>query len=251
MSEAEKTTTMLPLDAERKIRFTDRGRKFTLVLRRLTSKDWLRYFSGAQFETEKDGNDTIDRSDINGARIQLVDDALIGAEGYPTRTGEPLTSLANWKAAVPVGHKLAAARALEDVAVDHRNLPTCFDPNVKEVTITAVWSADQGENMVGFSDLKHFFTPPSIAHQKKFYRATSQSRVIGGSRRGKTVWSGNRHALIELYDELIQAVDGYSVHGAALTDVEQIRQEMDAGHKVVAASELFAVPEIGDDDQAA
>lgn len=252
MSEAETTTTtMLPLDAERKIQFSHRNLKLTLVLRRLTHQDWKRFFSASRFETERDGKDKIERSGLNCARVELVDDALIGAEGYPTRTGEPLTSLPNWKVAIPAGHKLAAAGLLESVAVDNESVPEIFDPGVREIALQAMWTGGEAGTMNLYKGLVHRFTLPTMAHQKRYIQATAHAVICGGSRQGKTIWSGNRPALVELYDELIQSVEGYSVGSAPLTSVEQIQREMDAAHKVIAAEELFSAPEVGDDEAAA
>ncbi len=49
---------------------------------------------------------------------------------------------------------------------------------------------------------------------------------------------------MKLYDELIESVEGYSVAGQPLTDVEAIKQEMDGAHKAAAALELF----LGEDE---
>lgn len=45
----------------------------------------------------------------------------------------------------------------------------------------------------------------------------------------------------KLYDEMIQSVEGYSVHGHALTDdVAEIRRHMDTLHKAAAVMQVFS-----------
>jgi hypothetical protein len=47
--------------------------------------------------------------------------------------------------------------------------------------------------------------------------------------------------MIELYDELIQSVEGYGVAGRPLESPQDIRREMDAYHKSEAVAQLFNV----------
>jgi hypothetical protein len=47
--------------------------------------------------------------------------------------------------------------------------------------------------------------------------------------------------MLELYDQLIQSVEGYGIAGKPLEGVEQIRREMDGYHKTEAIAQLFNV----------
>jgi hypothetical protein len=66
--------------------------------------------------------------------------------------------------------------------------------------------------------------------------------VVGGSRGGKTYYSGAQRVLCEIYDELIVEVSGYARDGELLSK-QEIAGWMDARHKVAAAARLFAPAE--------
>jgi len=110
------------------------------------------------------------------------------------------------------------------------------------IRLDALWSNSEGgtDKVVG---LKHAFGTPTVEQQRRYNRDMSRSQVVGGSRTGKTRWLGAQPTLVELYDELITAVDGYSVNGQVLDfdnpDREAIIRNMDTFHKVVAAEALF------------
>jgi hypothetical protein len=71
------------------------------------------------------------------------------------------------------------------------------------------------------------------------WRSGSISRVVGGSRNGTTIHSLRNKVMLDLYDQLIQSVEGYGIAGKALESPEQIRREMDGYHKVQAVAQLF------------
>ena len=82
-----------------------------------------------------------------------------------------------------------------------------------------------------FKNLVHIFREPSSEHERRHQlsRMTETAAARGGSPTG---------ALLFLYDELIEAVEGYSVAGAPVP-AQRIAAEMDAMHKLVALERLF------------
>jgi hypothetical protein len=98
-------------------------------------------------------------------------------------------------------------------------------------------------SMMQFKGLVHRLKHPTAEHQRRFMRASTESRVVGAGRTGKTVYPGQQGLLAAIYDELISSVDGYCFDGKPLDGVDQIRREMDMYHKVAAAQQLFAGPE--------
>jgi hypothetical protein len=89
--------------------------------------------------------------------------------------------------------------------------------------------------------LVHRFSTPQFKHEQRYMREQSRSKVVGGSRTGKTIWTGVQRVLVEIYDELVLSVSGYTLNGDPLGPA-QITQHMDAYHKVVAAQQLFRMP---------
>jgi hypothetical protein len=78
--------------------------------------------------------------------------------------------------------------------------------------------------------------------------APAHARDIEGDRGGRLARRAHHLAddaihLAELYDQLVVAVDGYSVNGKALEGKEQICREMDTFHKLAAVQQLFATPD--------
>ena len=110
----------------------------------------------------------------------------------------------------------------------------------EEVSLDAAWSVDEETGkMVAYAGLKHLFKTPTAAHQKRYNQAASRSVVVGGSRTGRTIYTGAQETLCDLYDELVLSVDGYAVKGEPLAGLDQIRSYMDLHHKFTAAQELF------------
>jgi hypothetical protein len=111
------------------------------------------------------------------------------------------------------------------------------DPMHIEVSIDATWGTTL------FRGLVHKFLPPSLDHERRFNRAASEIIIVGGTKKPKNLLPARHPMLVELYDELIVGVDGYSLKGAAITEKKDVVEAMDGYHKYVAARELFASPE--------
>jgi hypothetical protein len=224
---------MLPLDGERAVTFRDKGQQFTYYFNRINAADYRnRLFDGMSVSSENAGGALLNKIDIWTPRLQLLDATIARVEGYRMREGE-LMDLPNWKAKLPHGHREKAMDLLLDVtSSDTAPASEYFDPDCQEVRVDAFWGIDIDAKGVRtnrrYLGLVHRFTPPSAEHSRKWNRAAGESRVVGGSRRSKTVRAGNHGMMIDLYDELVISVEGYSVGGTALADRDQVKREMDA-----------------------
>lgn len=234
----------IDLAAPRVISIEDRGRQYSLTLRPIPARDWLAYFEGVVSMSETVDGKRVDSSDSSAARLELVEKNLIDLKGYaplPQLDGHAPT-LKDWQKQLPLSHRLAVANQLIAVEPAARawedSEPIAL--GAETVYLDAVWGADDSGTMRKFSNLRHDFKTLSSEHQRRYSRDASRSRIVGGSRSGKTQWLGAQATLAALYDELIAAVDGYSVDGQPLSDVEQIRSRMDTYHKVAAADQLFS-----------
>lgn len=218
----------------------DRGKKYLLTVGRIQKSQWLRYFEGIVSTSENLAGKRIDSFDSTSARVELVEKVLIDASGYATSDGSPVKSKDGWQQLIPLRHRQGVGNALVDV---ERAEPSDDDPimlGAEPVFLNAVWGANERGEMLKFTNLCHRFRTPSSEHQRRFSRDSSRSVIVGGSRRGMTKWLGVQAALADLYDELIDSVDGYTLNGEPLTGRDAIVSEMDTYHKVAAADVLFS-----------
>ena len=229
----------IELASPRIVAIEDRGKKYLLTVGRIQKSQWIRYFEGIVSTSENQVGKRVDSFDSTTARVELVEKVLIDASGYGTADGASVSSQPGWQQLIPLRHRQAAGNALVDV---ERAEPSDDDPIMlgsEPVFLNAVWSANERGEMLKFKNLCHRFRTPSSEHQRKFSRDSSRSVIVGGSRRGMTKWLGVQATLAELYDELIESVEGYTVNGEPLTGRDRIVSEMDTYHKVAAADVLF------------
>ncbi len=231
----------IELTAPRVISIQERGKRYLLTVARIQKQQWLRYFEGILSTSENQGGKRVNSFDSTSALVELVEASLVGAEGYATADGAPPTAAVGWQSQIPLRHRLAVGEALTQVEVADPDDDEAIALGSEPVYLNAVWGADLGGAMTKYLNLCHKFKTPSAEQQRRLSRDASRSRIVGGSRNGKTVWLGARATLAELYDELILSVQGYSVNGAALGDDRAaIVAEMDTYHKVAAADALFS-----------
>jgi hypothetical protein len=229
----------IELASPRIIAIEERGKKYLLTVGRIQKAQWIRYFEGIVSKSETQAGNRVDSFDSVTARLELVEKVLIDASGYATSNGAPIKSNGGWQQLIPLRHRQAAANALVDV---ERAEPLDDDPimlGAEPIYLNAVWSADERGEMQKFRNLCHRFKTPSSEHQRRFSRDSSRTVIVGGSRKGVTRWLGVQATLVELYDELIEGVDGYTLNGEPLGARDQIVTEMDTYHKVAAADALF------------
>jgi hypothetical protein len=216
----------------------DRGKTYRFTVRRILKNDWLKYFSGIISSSENADGKVVNSSDSSASRLELVDAVLTNADGFPLVDGKPVTEIEDWKSKLPLGHRLAIGNTLTSVTP---SAPTDeeFAFGFEKVYLDALWGAGESGGLLQYTRLLHIFRTPGVDHQRRFARDASRSTVVGGSRTGKTLWMGARTTMVELYDELIIGVDGYTVNGVPLCD-PNVATEMDAYHKYVAIDVLFA-----------
>lgn len=234
----------IELKAPRVIVIEDRGKKYSLTLGRITKKQWLKYFEGIISSSENQGGKRVDVFDSSASRLQLVEECLVTASGYalPTGTGS-LEQLDHWMGLLPLSHRLGVANALVNVTRADPSDDEAIALGQESVYLDAVWGADSNGVMRKFLNLRHNFKMPTAEQQRRVSRDGSRSRVVGGARNGKTLYLGSQATLAEVYDELIQSVQGYTVDGAD-PDLETVIEYMDTYHKVAAVSALLAPSEV-------
>jgi hypothetical protein len=229
---------LLNLDGRRVVSLIDRGHTYTFHMGRITHADWAEYFDGIVHSRRNDGNGVMELLDLETPGILLVEKKLETTEGY---RGNFMES-PGWQTKIPPRHSRPVAWVLRTVA--NSEIPRderSFDPNSVEVLLDAAWGTCGPGNNVLYKGLVHRFHPLSVQQKRRFYRATSMSRLVGGSRNGTTIYGNRNRSLVDIYDELIQEVEGYAVNGTPLgNSVDSIKKEMDLYHKVEAAQQLFS-----------
>ncbi len=219
-------------------------RQYTLTLKPIAQKAWLKYFAGIVNSQELVDGDVKNEFDSASARLELLESHLVDATGY-TRAGESITAVEGWQGKLPMSHRRAAADMLVSCEVvqpqdDDETFPML---GAEIVELKAMWTAVDG-SMQLLTGLRHTFSSPTAEHQKRYSRASSRS-VITGGRNGKTVWLGSQDELIKIYDELAQSVEGYAIRDEPHVDLGKWIDMMDAYHKVVAVGALFTPIEVG------
>lgn len=231
----------IELTGPRVIVVTDHGKQYKLTIDRIPKSRWITYFSGIVSTSENDNGKRLDMFDSRTARLQLVEDSLIDADGYTT--DGPVTSIENWKQKLPLSHRLGVADVLISVQPSTAAQDVGIILGQENVFLDAIWDANDKGEMQKYTGLRHSFQTPTSEHQRIYSRASSRSRIIGGTRTGKTMWLGAQPELIKLYDELILDVEGYLV-GGAKPSRDSIIENMDAYHKVSAAEQLFSPADV-------
>lgn len=232
--EAPKEHTLLDLAKPRTIVLKSEGKHYVWHFRRLTLEDWEKYFLGIVHETL---NTPVGREEIfemETAQLDLVDRTVVAVDGYGATEDSK-----NWKLALPLHHRLAAGTVLRAVGLDREKKLEPQLTDLIEIRVDATWTAENDEKMTAFRGLVHRFRQPTIAEMKQFNFENARVRVRGTQENGITTYPARQLSAMRMYDELIESVEGYSVHGTPLTDIATIRSEMDGAHKAEAALALF------------
>ena len=247
MPESKSEDILLELTEARVIVMRDRERTFTLTCRRIEKADWLAYFAAIQVISEREGEGQSNVYDGETALKLLAETVLVDAKGYKVEGGKNLTDMPNWQTRIPLAHRLQLGRVLQEVTPSHHQDPFLIHAEGEQVLIDAAWSAhsfqDEEYNersaVRKFIGLKHVVKTPTEDQHKRYNRQASRSLILGGSRKGKTIYAGAQALLCDLYDELILTVDGYSLNGVQLSSRSDIIGNMDLHHKFTAAQTLF------------
>lgn len=232
MSKKIQENALLALDAPRAVTLKAKARKYTYHLRHVALADWKAYYLAIVSQVLNRDGEREEVYDSEAAAIELVDRVLIGVDGY----GD-LSAKKNWRQEVPLMHRRAIAVALRGVGVakEQDDVPELCE--LVTVKLNATWPT--AEKTTLYSGLIHRFHQPSIEQYKQFRSETARVKVRGNALDGATIYPSSQAVAMKLYDDLIESVDGYSVRGAPLSDVEAIKEEMDGAHKAAAALELF------------
>ncbi len=210
----------------------------THLLRRPLAADWIAYDASLAAEIEHRGKE---EAEIKLAGTEAADklwDALAQAvEGYLGAERE------DWRDLVPVGHKRAAILQLQQVeagpsAADDSAQGFLLDPSQE----TIVLQAQRGSR---HPRLVHRFKSPSKEQRIRFHSLRSDSLTVRGTRggAGRTLLPSRMKFFLELYDQLILEVEGYSSEGQPISSAAEAKEHMDAWHKRAAVQLLF-----GDED---
>ncbi len=244
-------STSIDLAAPRIIVIEDRGKTFRLTAARIGAAAWLKYFKAIVNTSEMVDGQQVNSFDSSAARLELAEAALTDAEGYPERDGKPVTATPDWQKKLPLRHRATVGNILVNARVSETRFEGEEAFGFETVFLDAMWGAGDAGGMRELRGLRHTFETPTVEHQRRFARQASRSTVVGGSRSGKTVWTGAQAVLVELYDELIESVEGYTMAGGLpLGTREEIAANMDLYHKFVAADALFspAMPKLDDEE---
>ncbi|HEY6349604.1 MAG TPA: hypothetical protein VI636_09365 [Candidatus Angelobacter sp.] len=234
----QETDALLPLDEPRVIAVKDGKLTYKFHFRRITADDWNQFFEGIHSSSRQEQQSQVNTIDISTPGIELVERTLVKVEGYVSRFD---TAKPGWQQKVPPRHSGQLSWILRSVAQSEDSGESPFDPERQAVHLDAVWSqTGPGAQVAMFKGLVHYFNPPTAEDKRRYFRALSMTKVVGGSRKGTTIHPSRHRVLIEMYDRLIHSVDGYAVSGKPLAnDSALIQREMDAYHKTQAVIALF------------
>ena len=211
---------------------------YRYTVRPIAKEEWLQYFDSVSYEQELVDKVLVNSNESTGARLELLGKVLLNVEGYETEH-KPITEIDGWYHLLPISHRSSFADLLFECGLD----PDAAAPamlGAEKVTLRARWSADpQGKGIVEYRGLEHVFRVPSIEQSRRYSRDSSRSEISGG-RKGKTRFLGAQRTLVDLYDELIVRVAGYTVDGRAPEDLDTVIRNMDTFHKAQAMGSVFA-----------
>lgn len=211
-------------------------RAYALTVRPITREEWLKYFDAVVIEESIEDGQIVSTRVATPARIELLTTALVGAVGYANAESLP----DGWQQTVPLSHRSAAADLLFGVGQggDWTGKPIALGS--ERVFLSALWTlSEDGKGIVRHADLVHTFKVPSAEQQRRYSRDASRS-VVSAGRKGTTRYLGAQRTLVDLYDELVCDVEGYTAHGEPLNNrPDLIKQHMDTYHKAQAAGAIF------------
>lgn len=228
---------VLALDSPRAITLKNKERVFTYHLRHVGLSDWAKYFQGIVNQVVNRNGEREEIYDSETAALELVNSVLTRVDGYGDLSGTK-----NWREAVPLVHRRAIGIALRSVNVAHEHEDAAELAELVTVKLNATWPM-RGKTTL-YSGLIHRFRQPSIEQYKRFRGEAARVKVRGDAKDGVSIFPSSQAIAMKMYDDLIESVEGYSVRGAPLVDVEAIKEEMDGAHKAAAALELFMGGEV-------
>jgi len=226
------------------VKFREGGRPVSVAhfFRPLALADWLEYERALDTRIVESEDQSEMRTQAVIAAERLWDAAALRVNGY----GAPASSAlqgelcerfpADWKQKVPLQHKAAAVRGLQQAVVSEGpegllDLIYEFDPDQVALVIEA---AQNGEI---HAELIHHLRRPAPEDLKRFSQITSAAIWLRGAKQPTTLLPSRLKPLCDLYDRLIQSIEGYS--GIDGGDAAAVRRAMDPVHKKVVIQSLF------------
>ncbi len=165
-------------------------------------------------------------SDDEAANARLWDGCAVMVRGY--RLGKAdATPLAEWrevtpelKAAIPSAHKATAIRALYQSACEiEKDEDEGFTLGADEWTVKQIFGDPENPQFV----IRHILRTPTESERREFKRRPAQISFSKGSRRQKTRVTTNLKAHVELYDGLLQMIEGATIGGKAWSEIGNAR----------------------------
>jgi len=250
MDETNELFELNPSQIRIRLKVWQAGREHvvTHLLRRPLAADWIAYDAALATEIEHRREETELKLAGTEAADKLWDALVLATEGYrfgpePLGTDGPEAEGSGWRDFVPIGHKRATVLQLQQVemaesAAEEAAQGFLLDPNQDVVVLKA-------QRGMSYPRLVHRFHPPSKEQRMRFHKLRSDSLTVRGMKGGggKTLLPSRMKFFLELYDQLITGVEGYSNEGQAISSAEQAREFMDAWHKRAAVQVLFGEEE--------
>jgi hypothetical protein len=230
-SSGEHQREAVALDEPRVFRFYDPGRDHgelhihEFVLGRIADVDWESLLDGQRKCCSDAEAETAWR---DFAVAHLVSTSDVGTEYFEARLRSVFISLATVRSRQRVSAPPGRQAVLLDMVW---SLPGCAagSRGARALRPSHDNPFDWRPSVRGWH-LRHEFAEPS----------SEQTRIHGHKDAEFAEWCYPVRPLLNLYDELIEAVEGYSVSGGVpLIGRERIGREMDAFHKLAALHALF------------
>ena len=213
----DKGQGLFPLEpAELLVTLDVRGRKVDHTLRSISEADWLQYERLATSTTRRDGE-------------RVVTDSL-KLEAVEWLYGERIEGVAFDDTVVPIDrvplqHKEAVIDALAKVEAEPDPAADWLDP-MPAVVVNAL------RNGKLYRGLRHVFRSPSAKQQADYARAMARAVAVEVGKDRRVVMCSTLGDKIDLYDKLIDRVEGYEPNDP---------KKMDALHKKVAITALMEI----------
>ena len=191
-----------PKQGQRKYRLTH-------VFAPITAADWMEFERLSQVVMEaRPGEETFTTDSLSAEAAEwLWAERIKEVVGY-TGLREAAGTEQTWKEQIPFSYKEAALVALSQVGPAQAAELTegfALDAAEETVRLEAVRNGEVYENLV------HRLRLPSTAQRKEHSRRQGRSTYVRGTQKGnlKALLASNTAYLIELYDDLIKAIEGY------------------------------------------
>lgn len=218
--------------------------KFLLkhVFRVPTLEDWVEYHKGTSQLGLSKGKDTIEMSNVRQERdTWLWEELVVKVEGYLWK-GKSITELKDWKEKIPLAHKLEAVSGFllsgrEDVPEEAALIEAKgFDLAESGIEMKFAIFQNGKTERVSFS-----FNPPEASDYLRFSRLTSKMQLQRTKQRNVSAIRvpTDIRPFVELFDKLIDKVEGYIFEGKDVMLAVNWKDKIDALQKRMAVQEVF------------